>query len=345
MGQYHLFGAVWLMLFQTVTIPNRNNCKTEVSEPRPGPDETVDIKLLEDFVCLAKLENFTAAARERHITQSALSRRIMQLEEWLGTELIDRSGKSFALTPQGRVFIPEAEVLLRRLYNARETTRVLDHQDDYEITVASQNSIAQTLFPDWVKRIEKRLGQVYVRLLSEKLSECIALLDRGHANYLFCYANDSLALPIDENQFAFTTVGKEWLIPVTIPDQDQGPLFSLPGSDDNPLPFIAYAHDSVFGRAVDQLIQDKSHLCFLSRRYENPYSHTLKSLVQEKLGFAWLPKTSITADLEAGRLCRAGNEHWDIEFDIRLYYHHAPTSSQEMAILETSQEMAAAINS
>jgi len=300
----------------------------------------MDIKLLEDFTCLARHENFTAASRERHITQSALSRRIKQLELWLGTELIDRSGRVFALTPQGRVFLPEAEVLVRRLFNARETTRVLEDQANYEITVASQNSIAQTLFPEWVKRVEKRLGSVYVRLLSEKVSECIELLKRGHVNYLFCYANESLVLPIDEDQFDYTTVGREHLIPVTIPDRNKQPLFSLPGSKTAPLPFIAYAHDSIFGRAVDQLIEDKSHRCFLSRRYENPYSHTLRSLVQERLGLAWLPQSSITSDLEAGKLCRAGGEHWDIEFDIRLYYHHAASSSQELAILETSLEMA-----
>lgn len=300
----------------------------------------MDIKLLEDFVCLARRENFTAASRERHITQSALSRRIRQLEQWLGTQLIDRGGKKFVLTAQGRVFLPEAEVLLRRLYNARETARLLDDGGEYQITVAAQNSIAQTLFLDWAKRVEKRLGNVYVRLLSEKLSECIGLLNRGHVNYLFCYANESQDLPIDEKQFDYTTVGRESLIPVTIPDQNRVPLFSLPGSRDAPLPFVAYAPYTVFGRAVDQLIQRESHRCFLSRRYENPYSHTLKSLVQEKLGFAWLPQTSITSDLESGRLCRAGDARWDIEFDIRLYHHHAAASMQERAIHETTLEMA-----
>ena len=311
----------------------------------------MDIKLLEDFVCLARRENFTAASRERHITQSALSRRIRQLEQWLGTELIDRIGKQFALTAQGRVFLPEAEVLLRRLYNARETARLLDNRGEYQITVAAQNSIAQTLFLDWAKRVEKRLGKVYVRLLSEKLSECIGLLNRGHVSYLFCYANDSQVLPIDEKQFDYFTVGRDSLIPVTIPDQNRAPLFKLPGSRDNPLPFVAYARDTVFGRAVEQLIRRESHQCFLSRRYENPYSHTLRSLVQEKLGFAWLPQSSITAaidhveeivaaDLEAGRLCRAGDERWDIAFDIRLYHHHAASSVQERAILETTLEMA-----
>lgn len=301
----------------------------------------MDIKLLEDFVCLAALESFTVASRERNITQSALSRRIQSLEQWLGTDLVNRDSKNFSLTPQGRIFVPEAEVTLRRLYNAREAVRVLGNSGDFEFTVAAQNSIAQTLFLDWVKRLEARFDRVFVRLLSEKLSECINLLNRGHVNYLFCYANESLTLPIDDNKFAYTTIGKETLIPVTIPNQNKTPLFSLPGSREDPLPFVAYAHDSIFGKAVDQLIQDKSHLCFLSRRYENPYSHTLQSLVKEKLGFAWLPRTSIVSDLEQGSLCRAGDEHWDIEFDIRLYYHHAASSSQEIAVLETSLEMAA----
>jgi DNA-binding transcriptional LysR family regulator len=300
----------------------------------------MDIKLLEDFVSLAAQESFTAAARERNVTQSALSRRVKSLEEWLDTRLINRDSHSFALTPQGRIFVPEAEMILRRLYNAREAIRVLGTEGDVEIAVASQNSIAQTLFLDWVKRLEARLDRIYVRLISEKLSECIDLLIQGKVNYMFCYAHELLTLPIDENRFPYTTVGKDWLIPVTVPDADGSPLFRLPGNPENPLPFVAYVHDSVFGKAIDQVIQNKSHRCYLSRRYENPYSHTLRSLVSEKLGLAWLPKSSITADLNEGRLCRAGNEEWDIEFDIRLYYHHNAVSRREKTILDTSLEMA-----
>ena len=304
----------------------------------------MDIKLLEDFVCLATLENFTAASRERHITQSALSRRIKALEEWLGTALINRDSNSFNLTPQGRIFVTEAEVILRRLYNAREAACALGANGESEIAVAAQNSIAQTLFLDWVKRLENHFDNVYVRLISEKLSECIDLLNRGHVNYMFCYANETMTIPIDENRFAFTVVGKESLIPVTVPNEDNKPLYELPGIASKPLPFVAYAHDSLFGKAVDQLIQDKSHSCFLSRRYENAYSHTLKSLMKEKLGLAWLPESSIVAELEDGSLCRAGDQHWDIEFDIRLYYHHAATSGREITVLKTSQEMAEALS-
>ncbi|MEH6579660.1 MAG: LysR family transcriptional regulator [Amphritea sp.] len=301
----------------------------------------MDIKLLEDFVCLANLQNFTAAALERHVTQSALSRRIKALEEWLGTTLINRDSTSFDLTPQGVAFVAEAEAILRRLYNAREAVRALGSSGESEIRVAAQSSIAQTLFLKWTKRLEKRLDSVYVRLISEKLTDCIDLLNQGHVDYMFCYANEQVSLPIDENKFSYTTVGKDTLIPVTVPRKHtQEPTFALPGSPESPIPFVAYTHDSLFGKTVDQLILDKEHNCYLSRRYENAFSHMLKSMVVERLGFAWLPKSSILSDLREGKLCRAGDERWDIEFDIRLYYHHAACSVREQAIMETSLEMA-----
>jgi len=301
----------------------------------------VDIKLLEDFVCVANLQNFTAASRERHVTQSALSRRIKALEQWLGTSLINRANTQFELTPQGAIFVTEAEIILRRLYNARETIRALGSSGESEITVAAQNSIAQTLCLNWMKRLESRLDSVYVRLISEKLSDCAELLRQGHVDYMFCYANQQVNLPIDETKFSYTTIGKETLIPVAATLQNsRAPAFSLPGCLEDPVPYVAYTHESLFGKAIDELIQSKGHSCYLSRRYENPFSHTLKSMITEQLGFAWLPKSSILNELREGKLCRAGDERWDVDFDIRLYYHHSARSEREQVVLETSQEMA-----
>lgn len=300
----------------------------------------MDIKLLEDFICLARLENFTAASRERNITQSALSRRIKALENWLDSKLINRDSKNFNLTLEGRVFVSEAEVILRRLYNAREAVHALHTNQEIEIAVAAQNSIAQTIFLDWAKRLEEKFGNIYIRLLSEKISDCIELFTQGKVDYLFCYAHEMLNLPIQKNKFSSITIGKDSLIPVTIPDRHNQPMHSLPGTSITPIPYVAYARESIFGQAIDQLIQDKSHTCFLSRRYENAYSHTLKSMVREGLGLAWLPESTVQPEFERGKLCRAGNKHWDIEFDVKLFHHHIDAQSRELPILEASLEMA-----
>lgn len=146
---------------------------------------------------------------------------------------------------------------------------------------------------------------------------------------------------MDEQKFSGTTIGREYLVPVSIPDQNGQPRFALPGTNTQPLPYVAYAHDSLFGKAVDHLILNKTHTCFLQRRFENAHSHTLKSIAREGLGLAWLPESAILPDLEKGSLCRAGDKHWDIGFDVKLFYRHTAKSSSELAIMETSLAMAA----
>lgn len=299
----------------------------------------MDIKLLEDYVCLARLESFTDASFERNITQSALSRRIKALENWLDAKLINRDSKNFSLTLEGRVFITEAEVILRRLYNAREAVHSIHSGRELEISVAAPNTIAQTIFLDWAKRLEEKFGNIYIQLISENLTDCVELFTQGKVDYLFCYGHDMLNLPISQNKFSSITIGKDSLIPVTIPDQNNKPTHQLPGDDLKPLPYVAYEHESIFGKAVDQLVQDISHNCYLSRRYENTYSHTLKTMVREGLGLAWLPESIVKLDFESGQLCRAGDKHWDIDFDVKLFHHHDLNSKRETEILKTSIEM------
>ena len=51
----------------------------------------MEIRILVEFLTLAREKNITKAANILHITQSALSRRLISLEEELGVKLFDRS--------------------------------------------------------------------------------------------------------------------------------------------------------------------------------------------------------------------------------------------------------------
>ena len=64
----------------------------------------MDMKWVEDFLCLADTRSFSRSASERHSSQPAFSRRIRSLETWLGTTLVDRSCNPPTLTPAGHVF-------------------------------------------------------------------------------------------------------------------------------------------------------------------------------------------------------------------------------------------------
>jgi DNA-binding transcriptional LysR family regulator len=59
----------------------------------------VELRQLEYFVAVAEEANFTRAAERVHISQSGISAQVRRLEEELGADLIDRSGRTATLTP------------------------------------------------------------------------------------------------------------------------------------------------------------------------------------------------------------------------------------------------------
>ena len=54
---------------------------------------TMELRVLNYFLAIAREENFTKAAQQLHITQPTLSRQIAQLEEELGVDLFVRSNR------------------------------------------------------------------------------------------------------------------------------------------------------------------------------------------------------------------------------------------------------------
>ncbi|MBV7298279.1 LysR family transcriptional regulator [Enterovibrio paralichthyis] len=297
----------------------------------------MDFKLLEDFVCLAQANSFTAAARERFVTQPAFSRRIKALEQWVGTELVNRDSPQLELTAQGQAFVKEAEEILSRLYLARESARALKKTTGNEISVAAQNSIVQTLFMHWMQEIEREIGPVYVRLSSDRLADCIEMFRNGSVDYLLCYTHEDLGNALDDARFQSTVIGAETLVPVSLA-VDRKPRFQLPGNVSDPTPLVAYTHQSLFGKAIDQLMERED--CYLSRRYENPFAHTLKSMVVGGYGMAWLPHSFVKGELKRGELALAGDESWNVPFDVRLYYRE-PEDTLHSKIKEISARLAA----
>jgi len=67
------------------------------------------------FLAVAEHGNFTRAADALHVSQPTLSQQIRQLEESLGTVLLDRSGRRVRLTDAGEVWAQHAKLALRNL--------------------------------------------------------------------------------------------------------------------------------------------------------------------------------------------------------------------------------------
>lgn len=65
----------------------------------------MELQQLRYFVRVAQVESISKAAKSLHISQPALSKSIMRLEQELGCDLFDRTGKRIHLNEKGREFL------------------------------------------------------------------------------------------------------------------------------------------------------------------------------------------------------------------------------------------------
>ena len=81
----------------------------------------MDIKVLEDFLTVAREKNITKAANILNMTQPVLSRRLMGLEEELGIKLFERKGRGIVLTEDGQELKERAQKMVVLYKDMRET--------------------------------------------------------------------------------------------------------------------------------------------------------------------------------------------------------------------------------
>ena len=79
------------------------------------------------FLAVAQYQGFTRAAAALHVSQPALSQQVRQLEESLGAQLFDRSGRKTRLTDAGEVYLRYA---LRAAQELREGKRAIHDVGD-----------------------------------------------------------------------------------------------------------------------------------------------------------------------------------------------------------------------
>lgn len=95
---------------------------------------------LKAFEAAARNESFTDAAAELFVTHAAISRHIKELEEYLGTQLFNRTGRGVGLTEPGRRFGNQLTPIFDQLAEtSREAAAVGDARS---LNVSVEPSIA-----------------------------------------------------------------------------------------------------------------------------------------------------------------------------------------------------------
>lgn len=142
----------------------------------------MDIRSLCYFLVIAREGSFTKAAEVLHMTQPPLSRQIRELENDLGVELFDRSGKRIALTDEGLVLRERAQEVIDLMEKIRDEVALDAEGIAGEVRIACGESDAVSLFASAAKRLQGLHPNIHYRLLSGDGDFVDEQLQRGAAD-------------------------------------------------------------------------------------------------------------------------------------------------------------------
>jgi DNA-binding transcriptional LysR family regulator len=138
----------------------------------------MEIRHLRYFCVLAEQLHFTKAALLLNVAQPALSHQIRQLEEELGTQLVERSNRRVRLTAAGEIFLARSARILEQLDQAaRETTRA-GQGDSGSLVIGVVSTAVCSVLPELLRSFRREAPSILVDIREMEPAEQVEALRR-----------------------------------------------------------------------------------------------------------------------------------------------------------------------
>ena len=271
----------------------------------------MELYALQVFLTVATEKSFSRAAEKLLRTQPAVSLAVQRLETELGEKLIDRSGKDLVLTEAGRSVVDYA----RRFDNLRleleNSLRELRDMSAGRLVIGANESTTLYLLQH-IERFRKLYPKVKVqvrRSLSSKIPN--ELLDGNLELGVISYD------PADARLTA-TVIYTDALAFVVSPRHRLAQEKSVSIIELGDETFIAHNVISPYREVV--LREFHRHRVPLRMEVEMPTIETIRKLVQNNQGVAFLPRMTVEQELARRTLCEVKVKELHVERKIRLVY-------------------------
>lgn len=240
----------------------------------------------------------------------------------MGLPLVNRATYPVELTESGQSFLPVAVAAVSRLSEARQSLRDADQGENRFVRLSVLPTISVNVLAARLDALQHDLPDLRTRVISESLNTCCELLVESAVDIMLCYSHPSVSLEIDETRFARKDLMVEQLVPVALRHQvaQFGWDLDRPGSE--PIPYLAYERSSFLGMVVEATVGGKS----LSAKtlYVDGLVEAIKRRLMAGCGFAWMPETAITRELETGELVPIGGPAWIAKLTVSAFASQVP---------------------
>jgi DNA-binding transcriptional LysR family regulator len=164
-------------------------CVLYLEQMPQGNRRTMDLNQAYYLVNVVEKQGFSAAARTLGIPKSRISRQVRNLEEALGTRLVNRDSRRMSLTEAGEAYYRHAKVALECMMAAEAAVRKDKDALEGTVTLSCSIGVAQFALSPILPRFLSENPRVVLRLqasndYADLISDGIDLAIRGHVRLL-----------------------------------------------------------------------------------------------------------------------------------------------------------------
>ena len=134
------------------------------------------LQSIEQFIAVVDAGSIRGAARQLNMSQPALTRALQQLEEELGVQLVDRSGRGVTPTAAGSAFLSRARVAEAELRKAFEDARKAVDDGTRLLALGLSPVGASLLLPELVITLQRQHPKTRIRILETTPSALLSLV-------------------------------------------------------------------------------------------------------------------------------------------------------------------------
>lgn len=254
----------------------------------------MDFRQLRTFSCVAELGSLSKASDTLRVAQPALSRQIKLLEHELRTELFTRNGRGMVLTEAGHLLLARTSGIVRQLDQIRDDIQSAKGPPSGQVVLGLVPTVSCVLSARFARRCVEKFPGISLRIVESYSGHLVEWLHRGEMDLAILYGRSAdLHLNVQSlGRDNIVAVGPRGCGLARKKSVDIGWLLRqrlvLPSHSHGLRALIEHA-------AAQRKIK-------LDVQLEADSFRVLTSLVEEGLGFALLPPSSVHGEVAEGRL-------------------------------------------
>lgn len=249
----------------------------------------MNLETLHLYCEIVRVHSFSRGAAENGVSQSAASQAVQQLESELHVQLLDRSKRPFALTPEGKKFYEACRTLLQNFERTRAEISQTRQELEGTVRVAAIYSVGLHGISGQMQRFLSLHPKTRVRLECLHPRRVVETVVQDEADL------GVLSYPPANRALSVVPLRSDPIVFVCPPHHRLARRRTLAATDLNGEPFVAFDADLSIRKAIDRALRKRNAKASVVMEFDNV--ETIKQAIINGAGVSLLPAPTIVMEV------------------------------------------------